>query len=406
MQFRIVHPLSIILPCLALSYVPALGASDDGAGIVHRLQQFDESRFDHLRWQITTEAEQRDGEQWLTVDRFEADVYLDGERYDVSLRQQSLREADPRVVLDARTIWDGSQYTHRQGPTADEVSSAHFTSNDARSGGEIGPGYVWGGLLRGTTLGDFAQIFRILDEAGEVDTVEPERLRGLEVHRISAHSPHGSYDVWVDVEHGIVHRIEYQKLEGDLYRGNALPFGIPDHEQSISSAEGHLDIYYGAVDGNFVPTEAIAYDRVEMADGTVDEMRYVSRTEHIEFEPEFEIAGAFQMDGIPDGMVVRNRDAPGLRYVWTRGEPVLDVGDDVIREMDGMLQGGAAGANESAGEEGANADRGEAGPEPASSSTQAILQPMTWVAIIALLMFVTGIVAVLIVRSSKAKVTR
>ena len=93
------------------------------------------------------------------------------------------------------------------------------------------------------------------------------------------------------------------------------------------------------IDGTFVVTKARRLNTFEHSDGTAYRNEQIVNRSEIEFNPDFEKAGAFDFD-LPNGTVVRLYAEPivSLEYLWQDGRLVPHIAPDIDRVIDEFLE--------------------------------------------------------------------
>lgn len=385
--------MELLLGLLIAASVP-MTSSGDVVQWIDSLDQSTRKGLDRSHLELSGTIELREEEEeWAAVAEYDSQVFIDGSRYDGKVSRRSLSDGDVTGGFDTRSMWDGSRYIHRQQPDNADGPLAQFSAHDVAESLDGVVEYSWGGLLQGAALGDYRPMLTLLHSVEhDVLEVRSDADGGRSMRVIESQSEIGSVEVWVDPENGTVRRISYEKGEGHSFRGATLPLDQGAHP-SIVRARGVLILdEYDEVDGHMVAHRAVAEQELVFADGSRAAERHTLRARSVERNPDFDALGAFRMDSIPNGTPIENMDAPGVHFVWRDGEPVLDIGHDVVSQMDGILED-VNGPGEGTGPPGPDAHWVES---PANSGTESAVAPLAWLVVGLAVAMLSGLVVAIV----------
>ena len=190
---------------------------------------------------------------------------------------------------------------------------------------------------------DYLPVWQILEESkGLTLRDKMEDVGGASCYVLEAQTPYGKYTVWLDPKCGYLWRRATVHKEGsDLQWGKPISDNqsteddpeMPYPMTGVASYDLEIrDVDIQERDGHFVIAGATeAYAEKHVTGEVVLETR-TSKLLDIDFSPDFEALGTFDMK-IPDGTPVRHLDVRDhkTKFVWRNGEPVIDATQDVAK---------------------------------------------------------------------------
>ncbi len=271
------------------------------------------------------------------------DQRWDGDRIDVAYKRYSVTRDKKRMEYDKRGIWTGKQFQWRQqyAPPGqkehDPVYAAGSIHNTRAKHLMTAP--QSGAFLSGILVGDSRHVSSVLEESDELILQEQmETVRDNLCYVIEGQTPNGYYKVWIDPAHGFnVRKAVIKKESNDLYFGEPIPSGSTKENVFVGCNIKLDNINIEKIGDYYVPVSGTLVNTLKYSDGKTKQTRWTSERSNIQFNPDFESIGAFVMDGIPDGTSIYMEGMPGLRYVWSNAGFIVDIGLDIIDQIDDTI---------------------------------------------------------------------
>jgi len=212
------------------------------------------------------------------------------------------------------------------------TTKGHTESGYARA--QMGGGEA----LEGYFASDQVQITDLMKEALSID-LQPdiEKVDGFDCYVVDVVTKdHGSYKLYIDPEHGYLpRRVEVRKSGDDIWDHTPLSdiAWMSDVDCVIEIAQ------IEEIDGTFVPTSFRVKEIWRNGDTIVQTVEMDHEITGIDFHPDFETLGAFEVD-LPDGIKVNHQDfvTSGLGFEWRDGKVVAAMNEVDLRAMDDMVE--------------------------------------------------------------------
>lgn len=251
-----------------------------------------------------------------------------------------------RNTYKTRFVFDGNRWFQENFPSDSNMIWASFSTNKKKYDLSL-PQAHGGAVLDGFLEGDKESIDIILERASQTTIrSQMESVNGVECYVIDAETPNGKYSLWIDPEHSYnIAKAKVKKTGKDILNGKPLNqyseteaikrlrekgMKIPGQKLEFSF---ELDgVKFEKYNDVWIPTEANFQSITKYKDGReIKTIRNYKRT-NIDFNPDFAAIGAF-VPSIPDGAKVYLDEAPGIRYRWQNGKPVIDIDNDFLDQL-------------------------------------------------------------------------
>ena len=271
------------------------------------------------------------------------DQRWDGDRIDVAYKRYLVTRDQKRLEYDKRGIWTGKQFQWRQQyvppgwQERDPVYAAGSIYNTRAKRLITAP--QSGAFLSGILVGDSRHVSSVLEESDELILKEQmETVHDSLCYVIEGQTPNGYYKVWIDPAHGFnVRKAIIKKESNDLYFGESIGSGTAKEHVFVGCHIELDDVYIEKIGDYYVPVSGTFVNTLRYSDGKTKQTRWTSEISNIQFNPDFESIGAFVMDGIPEGTSINMEGMPGLRYVWSDAGFIVDIGLDIIDQIDDTI---------------------------------------------------------------------
>jgi hypothetical protein len=275
-----------------------------------------------------------DGDPNTPVQRSEYSVRGDGDQFEALYAMYILlpgRESVPNT--ESRKWWDGERVWGRDAWPYNKSDSVFTVKEGLSSQKSLQFDQSSGAFLEGRFQHNHdGAWFDILDDESGVTLDEnTEAVDGYECHVVSGTTPHGTYRLWIDSEHGYGLRRATITVEDDqLAWGKKLSdFETRGMDSRIATIEMEIaGVAIKEFEGHFIATEGILTQSFSYSDGREEQLKKVVKRGNFQLNPDFDAMGAFQVD-FPEGASVLYKSEGGirLRYTWRNGllAPEIDV---------------------------------------------------------------------------------
>ncbi len=279
-----------------------------------------------------------DGEIYIFEKRY------DNTRLDVLYQRYEVRGQEKKLVYDKRGIWTGEQFQWRQqylGSGIDKyqqiIAAGSFKDDEAK---RLLVSPYSGSFTSGFLVGDSEHVCNILKQSGVAKLYDKtETIDGNACYVVEGETQNGRYKIWIDPNSGFnVRKAIVNKKIGDLYYSQPITTKKSQEKVFLGCEINLSDVEVEKVGVYFIPTSANLIRKDKYSDGTTGQVSWSSKRSKIQLNPNFEKMGAFVMDGIPEGTRIVMNEYPGLKYIWANGRFILDVGLDVIEDVDKVTQ--------------------------------------------------------------------
>jgi hypothetical protein len=177
----------------------------------------------------------------------------------------------------------------------------------------------YGGPLMGRLDGSNRQSIQdLLKEAGNLKAADkPTKLIGYDAYLVEADTKYGIVRAWIAPDAGYnCLRWEIIKKQDQFYRDGSVTRDEFTRRTDVFDAEK-----VEQVEGQYVVTQARLNNKVEDGPAVLGQAAYHYRLKNIDLSPDYEALEAFEIQ-LPEGVVVRDIDRPGILYQWVGGQLV------------------------------------------------------------------------------------
>jgi hypothetical protein len=162
-------------------------------------------------------------------------------------------------------------------------------------------------------------------------TVKTEKkTSGESVLHFEGSTPFGRLEVWVSDE-----------TQPQLQRASFVASAEFLKEAEMNRMDFDITILERTeIDGISIVTKARRLNTFEHSDGTAYRVEQILNRSEIEFNPDFEKAGAFDFD-LPNGTIVypyAGGPIDGIEYLWQDGRIVVNVDEVIVEQIDKMTE--------------------------------------------------------------------
>ena len=236
-----------------------------------------------------------------------------------------------------KLLWrDKRYYQYYKGPRL-AVSNLYVTADAEYAGNEhFEIAYDGVGPFLGFLCGDRERIDSILRQSGSL-SVRPDldQVGSVKCYVVDAVSRHGTYTIWLDLEHGYgIAKAIVRKGPEDLRWGRPRSNNTNSFDNSTNVMQ---NVRFESVNGIWFPMEYERLSKREYEDRTQSSRTYYKVT-YLDVNPDHNGLGSFSLDGldIQEGTRIRIADAPEkpprIEHTWQEGKKF------VVDEWDGRIQ--------------------------------------------------------------------
>jgi beta-lactamase regulating signal transducer with metallopeptidase domain len=266
--------------------------------------------------------------QWQHNEIYSFEQRLDGRRIDSIMTRYRIEDGQPRHIQDNRRVFTGSQFVYRQ----QQDGATLYPPEEAQR--VMAYYHLWGGVLFGHLRGDQRPVAAMLQDSADVALHErTENVDGTACYVIEGRTNHGTYQLWVDPEHGYrIRRSIVDKGPGDMFFGK--PMSAEAGENRPTPASTHMeisDVTLEKIGDHFIPTAETMTFKMVRTNGTEYRSKMVVKRSDIDLRPDFEALEAFV---IPDGTRLTHFDPNShiYAYEWHDGKAVsIAPGGGIVR---------------------------------------------------------------------------
>lgn len=195
----------------------------------------------------------------------------------------------------------------------------------------------YGGPVFGTMYGsDHKSIADLLAQSDDLHfRNERETINGVPCVVMEGTSEYGKVTAWIASEKGHnAMKWMIEKAPQHLFDGDSISTRWPSLESWQVMFEVKKIREIAATDSTiYVPELAVCTHRIGRRDARPDVDKYEYKISDVQLKPDFAALDAFKIE-IPEGTRVFNKDAPGLRFQWKDGKPVVLVDKSFLGDMD------------------------------------------------------------------------
>lgn len=276
-----------------------------------------------------------------------------GDKWDLLLTNwNNMGSPDEAVTLPQRSafraIWDGACYYYENfvGITRGR-ETGHLLVDDSSP---RPPVQAFSGcpMLLGRFLSDKQSFSELMGQDDRLTLRQnTEVVDGAMCYVLDGTTPSGKYSVWLSPDRGYnVLRAEVQKGPDDLFDGRPVkdaypqtrPAGLPANSSwkprppLVSLSFVLSGVKCRKIGEVWVPVEGTQEEVARDGSGGIDRTLVNYRAQAVDLNPDFAALGAF-VPGVPDGTRVGVRGKNGIPYVWRGGKVVVDVDQEIIKQI-------------------------------------------------------------------------
>jgi len=231
-----------------------------------------------------------------------------------------------------RTIWYAQPATPGTGRYAAGTVGA-TTPGSYRNAA----GYHGQSLLEGKYW-DNRPVYDLLLEQEDVRLREDtESVDGFDCYVVEGDGDHGYITLWIDVEYGYNARKATLHKDAEDLGWSETPIGEL-LGSPMSSFDLVLDnVVIERIDGRHVPIKNRIQKKETSLDGSrITETTVTTELSGFQFNPDFEVLGAFRMD-MPNGTVVYDKEESNIKSQWQDGQLVPLVDEEELDALEDTI---------------------------------------------------------------------
>jgi hypothetical protein len=288
----------------------------------------------HMEWRSSISGATRSVNPTI----IRSDLFVDHDRFDATRQVSSIVEGNEVKQFERRALWADGVFLARQQDVQDGLAVqaffSHVPDQHFLTSPESGPA-LFGNFL-GTSASD------MIAHATTTSRVRDAVVGGANCLVIQGSGSNGKFTFWIDGQSFLIRKASIEKNSGDTAWDRKLPYVFPTEDGGSDSEESDRvefdDVVIKQVQGVWVPVSGKLEITSTYKSGT-EVTHETSQRTNVVFNPNFAALRAFQMDGLPDGIVVHPLHSNEyMPHVWHDGKLQLDGTPQVVWAVDNALR--------------------------------------------------------------------